>query len=219
MRKLIAFMILVILGGLAFGGDRDRHEADPHRGAEYGESYLRREIDLILAEDSARKIGGYTVGELEGLADRLSVAGQKDAYVRQARKLSFLAPGLWQLKNGSAVGGTLYMLVDFAVNAGSAIGAYFLLPADLRFDQLNYFTSPFADIRQRWEAHSFTDLLPSFAVMAGRSLLDMGLRFFSSRNAGKLARTNIDGGSLSFEARALLLPLGGGLGIGVGVHY
>jgi len=104
------------------------------------------------------------------------------------------------------------------VVAGTLIGSYYLLPDDLRFQQLDYFNTSWSDIRTRWEGHSFMDYLPSMGLMTGGWVLKAILGQISSSHAGRLARRNIDGGKKSFEPDLLLLP-GGGMMMGLGWRY
>ncbi len=92
-------------------------------------------------------------------------------------------------------------------------GFYFLLPADLRFDRLDYFKTSFKDINDTWEAHSLNDYLPSIGMMLAGTLVDLGVRFWASGDAYAGARAAVDSG------RAELKPVVGPGFLGVGVSY
>jgi hypothetical protein len=95
---------------------------------------------------------------------------------------------------------------------------YFLLPEDLQFKNLDYLNSSFAAVRDRWEAHSFVDLLPTVAVLAGGGLVKGVLGGLSAKHAGKIARRNIEQGRVTFEPNLFLLPHGPMM-MGMGLRY
>jgi hypothetical protein len=175
-----------------------------------GEEHLfLTEVREILEAEKDRQIGSFTVGELQEILEQLSVAHQQELFISRSKRASFLFPGAGQHMNRDHLSGSLFMAADLALVAGTLIGAYYLLPADLRFDQLNYFTTPAATIKDRWKAHSMEDLLPAMGATFGGSLLRLGLRFWSSAHARKLARDNVDKGTISFQP----LPLWRGFGM------
>jgi hypothetical protein len=214
MKRLMLLLALLAVGGAAFAApceaSRDPFQLD--------EAFLRAEIEQALAGDRDRQLGALTIGELQELLGRLSVARQKTAFIARSRAMSMMMPGLGELVNKDKVGGALFMTADLALLAGTIIGAYFLLPANLRFDQLDYFYGPFTDIRDRWEAHSFMDYLPAAAVLVGGGLLKAILGGISASHAEKLARRNIAEGKITFEPR-LLLPPHGPMGMGWGMSW
>ena len=112
------------------------------------------------------------------------------------------------------------LLADTAVAAGTLLGVYFLLPQDLRFNQLDYFNTSYSDIKNRWESHTFMDLLPAIGVMAGGGLVSGALRVLSAKRAGKAARRNIEEGNITFEPKVMLSSYGAAaVGLGIGVKY
>ncbi len=214
MKRLALLLALLAIGGAAFavpcGGPRDPFQLD--------EAFLRAEVDQALAAERDRQLGALTIGELQELLGRLSVAQQKTAFIARSRAMSMMMPGLGQLANKDMVGGVLFMTADLAVLAGTVLGAYFLLPADLRFDRLDYFYGHFNDIRDQWESHSFMDYLPAAAVLVGGGLLKAVLGGISAGHAEKLARRNIAEGKITFEPR-LTLPPHGPMGMGWGMSW
>ena len=181
-------------------------------------TYLRAELDSLFSTTQEEQLGALSLGELRELAGRLSVARQKDRFVARSKAMSFMAPGMGEFMNKDYGSGAALLAADLAVVAGTLAGAYFLLPEDLRFQQLDYLNTPWAAIRGRWESHTFMDYLPSMALLAGGGLVKGILGQFSSTHAGKLARRNIEQGKITFEPDLLLLP-DGGMMMGMGWRY
>jgi len=213
--KRLALLLALLATGVAVFAAPCETPRDPFQ---LDEAFLRAEIEQTLAGDRDRQLGTLTIGELQELLGRLSVAQQKTAFIARSRAMSLMMPGLGELANKDTVGGALFMTADLALLAGTIIGAYFLLPTDLRFDRLDYFYGPFVDIRDRWQAHSFMDYLPSIGVMIGGGLLKAILGGISASHAEKLARRNIAEGKITFEPR-LLLPPHGPMGMGWGMSW
>jgi hypothetical protein len=188
---------------------------DPH-GYPIEHDYLRAELDSLFASEG--ELGTLSYGELRELAGRLSVARQQDRWVARSKAMSFMMPGSGQFLNKEAGAGAAFLAADLAVVAGTLVGAYFLLPDNLRFQQLDYFHTPFKTIRDAWEGNTFTDYLPSLAALAGGGLAKAILGQVSSTHAGKLARRNIDAGTVTFEPDLLVLP-DGGMMMGLGWRY
>jgi hypothetical protein len=216
MKRLVAIMIVTAIGAVAFAAPGGRR---PHP-ASLDEAFLRAEMDQALAGERDTALGTLTVGQLQELLGRLSVAQQKAAFIARSRAMSMMMPGVGQFVNKDALSGALFLTADLALIAGTLVGAYFLLPADLRFDRLDYFNASYADISRRWESHSFVDVLPTLAVLAGGGLLKAVLGGVSAHHAEKLARRNIEEGKITFEPRLVLLPHGPmGMGWGMDFRY
>jgi hypothetical protein len=163
--------------------------------------YTRTEIGRIQSELGAQKIGDVEVATLLSVQDRLSVADQKDAYVRKTAMQSFLLPGLGQLQTGETAAGIGFMALDLGVIAGSLVGAYYLMPADLRFDRIDYFRNNLTTINNAWNGHSFTDYLPACGALLGGMVIDQAIRFWSAANARRGATRAIDEGRATFTPR------------------
>jgi len=163
--------------------------------------YLHAEIGLIQSELGAQKIGDVEVATLLSVRDRLSIAAQKDAYVQKTSMQSFLLPGLGQLKTGETAAGIGFMAFDLGVIAGSLVGAYYLLPADLRFDRIDYFRNNLTTINNAWCGHSFTDYLPAFGALIGGMVIDQTIRHWSAAGARRGAARAIDEGGVAFTPR------------------
>jgi len=231
MKRLAVAALLITLAGMAFASPRGSHDPYAHPGLDLP-PYVAQELQTILEENAAGTIGSLTGEQLRALLERMSVAAQKQAFVARSKAMSFMLPGLGQMVNKDYTAGTLFLLADVALFTGTALGAYFLLPGQVRFDQLDYFDTSFADIRVAWEGQSFRDYLPSMAVMAGGGLAMAILGGIASEHAGRLAERNVADGTIRFEPRLLagFLPAagpgphggpGGGwrMGWAMGVHY
>jgi hypothetical protein len=182
------------------------------------QTYLRAELETLYAENGDLQPAELTLAELRELAGRLSVARQKDRFVARSRALSLMHPGMGEMLNKDYGSGAAFLAADLAVAAGTLVGAYYLLPENLRFQQLDYLNDSWTMIRTRWEGHSFVDYLPTMAVMAGGGLVKGVLGKISSAHAGKLARRNIEQGKVSFEPSLLPLPRGGMM-LGLGWRF
>jgi hypothetical protein len=216
MKRFVLLLALLVIAATAFAAPRGRRHMDPFL---LDEAFLRAEVDKALAGERDQALGTLSVGELEELLGRLSVAQQKAAFIARSGAMSMMMPGLGQLVNKDATSGALFLTADLTLVAGTLVGAYFLLPEDLRFDRLNYFNDSYKTIRDSWESHSFVDVLPSLAVLAGGGLLKAILGGISAKHAEKLARRNIEEGKITFEPR-LMLPHGPmGMGWGMGLRY
>jgi hypothetical protein len=172
------------------------------------------DVTAALQEISASQLGTLTVADLTQAAGRLSVAVQARAYVTRVSMASLFLPGTGQLMTGDTVGGVLFLTGDLAVMVGAMVGAYYLLPADLQFGMMNYYTDKFSTIKTTWENHSLQDYLPSMGVMAGGMLLKGILGHVSSRLAAQAARRNIADGKvrfvprLGFDGRGMMMGFG-----------
>jgi hypothetical protein len=163
--------------------------------------YLRAEIGRIETDFAGQKIGDVEVATLLSVRDRLSVASQKDAYVREIGMHSMFLPGLGQIQVGDTAGGIGFMAADLVVIAGTLVVAYYSLPSDLRFDRIDYFGSSFSTINDAWQSHSFTEYLPAFGVVMAGMVLDQTLRHWSAAISRREAAKAIDEGSVTFSPR------------------
>jgi hypothetical protein len=160
---------------------------------------LDKQINTELQDMAGQQLGTLTVADLEKIAERISIAEQKVRYVRKAQWASFMFPGAGQFMTGDPAGGSLYLAGDFVLFAGTLVGAYFLLPSDLQFGaSMNYFTDSYNHITTAWGSHSFVDYLPSLSLLAGGFILKHVLGWFSSEDAARRARENVDNGTVTF---------------------
>lgn len=166
-----------------------------------GTGYIR----FIFLAITIVAVGGFTLNEMKEVALDLSIPFQKMQHVKESKIASAVLPGLGQYMNNDPLGGTLFLISDITVIAGTLIGAYFVLPDELRFDRLNYFSDSRSTIRDRWDNQSFNDLLPTMGVMVGGFVVSGVIRLLSAEHAGKLAQKNIAEGKIQFEPK-LILP-------------
>ncbi len=178
-------------------------------------SDFQKEVEDILAQNGSTQIGSMTVADMEKIMGDISIARQKEAYIQRARVASFVMPGVGQFMGGDPVGGSLFIVGDVALFAGTVLGAYFLLPPNVQLSGLDYLNTSLVGIKNAWEANSLLSYLPSVGVMAGGMILKHLFGLWSSKSAAALARQNIADGKITFEPE--LMPFGGpGGGFGPG---
>jgi hypothetical protein len=213
MKKYLVILAAIALSSMAFAQVIPMRGKLDGRGFMHRGSYFSTEAQSIEAELGDKALGELTLNELLPYGTRLRAAAQKDAYVQGSTMMSMRLPGLGQFKNGDTAGGALFLVAHLATVAGSLVGEYFLLPADLRFDKLDYLNSSFGDIKTAWEGHSFMDYLPAMGVAAAGMLLDGGIRMWSAGSARAEAKASVDAGT------AKLRPLAGPGFLGMGMRY
>ncbi len=163
--------------------------------------YYTAEVIAIQGEMSQQKLGDLDGTALTSLRERLSIAAQKDEYVRSMSLHSMVLPGLGQFETGNTGAGFGFLAADLAVIAGTLVGIYYSLPDDLRFDHIDYFRDSFSTISNAWNDHSIVDYLPAFGVFVGGAILDGIIRSWSSREAGREAARLVDSGTVKFTPR------------------
>jgi hypothetical protein len=211
-KRLVALLVVTVAAGTLFAGS-PRH-------SKMEEELLEQQLEAVLAGEENAVLGELTVGEAQDLLGEISIAYQKAAYVSKSRAASLILPGMGQFMNDDPGMGALFLGLDLATGAGTLLGAYFLLPDELRFDQLNYFKESFGAIETAWKGQSFVDLLPSIGVLAGGGLVQAILRGVSSNHAAGLAEEKIAAGEITFEPKLSVLPGGAGaMGFGMGMKY
>ena len=222
MKKWLVVLLVVTLGaGTLFAGSPKQPKMRSHHpGWWMEEELLERQLQAVLAAEEDSVLGDLTVGEAQELLGEISIAYQKAAYVSKSRAASFMLPGMGQFMNDDPGMGALFLSLDVLTGVGTLLGAYFLLPDAVQFDELNYFKDSFQTIEDAWKQQSFVDLLPSLGVMAGGGLVQVILRGVSSNHAAKLAEQKIAAGEITFEPKLSVLPMGpGAMGFGMGMKY
>lgn len=195
----------------------------PWVGTDPDRKELNSEITSILDQNAQTQLGTMTVADLEKLAGEISIAIQKDQYVRDAGRASMILPGTGQLRTGDTTGGALFLAGDVVLFAGTLLGAYFLLPSNVQLSSMSYLGAPLSSIRSTWGSNTLGDYIPSIAVVAGGMAAQMLLRWISSRNAEDGARRAITSGKVTFQPQ--LVPLLGPLssdgkpGFGIGLRW
>jgi len=161
--------------------------------------YVQNEIAAIEKEIGGNTIGSLTVADLGKIAGRISIAKQKEDFVRRSAVASMIVPGIGQFMNNDALAGSLFIGADVILLAGTLVGGYYLLPTNVQFNNLDYFNDSFTTIKDRWHSNNLVSYLPSIGVFAGGMILSMILRHFSVENAADLAAKNIADGKITFE--------------------
>ena len=212
-RMLVTVMVLALPGilfavpGMPAAGPFMPESLPGIPRAEAG-PYLAAEIHQIGSDLGAQKLGDMNMSGLMELRDRLSVAAQKDDYVRKMGFHSFMLPGLGQLETGHTESGIGFMAADLVTLAGTFVTAYYLLPRDLRFDRLDYFGDSITTIDSAWNGHTVTDYLPAMGAMLIGLTIDQTLRHWSAAAARRDAAGFVDAGSVTFTPRVGLGTLG-----------
>jgi TM2 domain-containing membrane protein YozV len=192
MRKLLIPSMLLLAAAAAFAQMPGSSPAD-----------LKDEITAILEQNAATQIGSITIGDMEGIVGQISIAVQKAQYVQRARAASFMLPGMGQFMAGDALGGSLFLAGDLGVMAGTLLGWYFLLPANVQFGSLDYLNTQISTIKNIWQSNTVMQYLPSMGVMAGGMIVQGLLRWFSGTNAAAQARANIASGKVTFQPQIM----------------
>ncbi len=167
-------------------------------------------VAALAKERGDSELGSATIDDVETAVARLSIAMQQEAWIHGSAMASMAVPGLGQFMNRDALGGALYLTADVAVQAGALVGAYLLLPPNLK---VNWFTTPIGGLDAAFRANSVIDYLPSIGVLAAGAVLDMVLGHLSARGAVRLAEKNVLDGTVAFEP--VLITSGTGLGFGM----
>jgi hypothetical protein len=173
--------------------------------------YLQAESATIGKELSTAKLADMTLAELFPYRDRLSIAAQKDAFVKKMSTLSFEVPGAGQRKMGNKAESIGFLSLHLSLLLGASAGAFLLLPQDLR--EMDYLNRSYTGIFDAYASHNLNDFLPAIELSAACQLADLGVKVWSSIAAGNEARQRIDQGKQTFE------PLVGPGFLGFGIAY
>lgn len=201
------------IGAFAQGTCPDPFVQDTWSGFKISGPFAKDELSKIKAELGDREFGDLSLSVLAPYWTRLSLALSKDQYLEDTSKMSLIMPGAGQFKNGDTSKGIGFLSLHLAVVTGTLTGFYFLLPSDLRFDELDYLDTSLKGIHDAWQAHSINDYLPSFGALAAGALLDMSVRYWASRQAYDGARVAVESG------RAELKPVLGPGYLGFGLSF
>ena len=217
----VGLLIVTVAAGTLFAGAPGRSGmGDHHPLTEMEEELLEQQLEAALAGEENTVLGELTLGEAQELWGEISIAYQKAAYVSKSRVMSLMLPGLGQFMNNDPGKGALFLSLDVITGVATVLGAYFLLPGELQFDQLNYFTESYGNIENAWKDQSFVDLLPSLGILAGGGVVMAILRGVAGNHAADLATQRIAAGEITFEPKLTILPVGpGAMGFGMGMNY
>lgn len=202
MRRSVLFLAACLVGAAVFA------QPMPFGGMGHGApgfalagDPLGPGLDVLAAELGDKKLGDLDGPALAALALKVRTAAFEQAYVRHVAAMSFMMPGAGQFATGDAGGGTLFLASHLALAAGALVGSYYLLPADLRFDRLDYLGAPISTIKTSWEGHSVVDYLPAVGIMAAGMLVDMPLRFLAAKGAAADAVAAVKAGKVGLETQ------------------
>jgi len=159
-----------------------------------------RELDDLIASAAGSPLSAATVGDVAEVRDLLLTARHQREYVYKAAALSYLYPGLGHYAIDERGAGFAFMGANLTITAASLVGAYFLLPAPVRFGNLNYLQTPLADIESRWKALTPAELLAPLGVIASGGIISAVIRSFAANNARDAAIAKLVNGEVEFSA-------------------
>ena len=204
-RFLIALCVLTLALSPAWA---DRHREGPENDKEIERADLAlRELSSLLEPREGVALSDLKVRDVRELFAESSVRMQELEFLGDVKRASFFMPGAGNLKAGDKAGAG-YLAANIAITAGTLVGAYFLLPAEVRFDHLNYFGDSYQDIETAWKSQSFLDVLPSLGVLVGGFAVRGLLGYFASQSAERAAIEGIKDGRIRFEPFAAADRLG-----------
>lgn len=163
-------------------------------------------IGAFLLEREARTIDEITIGELRELGARLSVISQEVDYVRSARNASRFIPGAGHFRINEPGAGAAFLSGSIVLSAGTLIGAYFLLPDDVQFGEVDYINDSFREIGTAWRGESIASFFPAFAALVGGALGQAILGEIASQDAERRARAQIESGRVQFTPQPFIGP-------------
>ncbi len=191
MRRIIAAACLSVAGlGGAFA-ENETMRAEPVPAA--------RELIEILEDAGDLPLSDLTVSDLLRVVDLASVVHQQQMHVRKSAGLSMIVPGLGQYVNGETGRAFSFFAANLAIKGTAAAFGYFLMPASVKFANLNYLQTPIVDIETRWKNLTAAEFLPSAAVTASGFILSAIVRHIASRDARDLAMRAVEDGTVVFE--------------------
>ena len=163
-------------------------------------------IEGFAATRQNQSLGELTIGELSQLSAALSIKAQEEDYVRRARQSSHLFPGSGHFMIGEAGRGAAFATGSVLVFAGSVVGAYFVLPDAVQFDELDYIDDSFRDIGNAWRGESISSMLPAAGVLLSGAIINAILGEIASSDAERRARDQIESGEKRFTPEPFIYP-------------
>jgi hypothetical protein len=163
-------------------------------------------IDQFMDERATSTVDEITIGDLRQLGATLSVVAQEEDYVRRASQASYLMPGSGHFGVGETGRGVAFLAGSVVIAAGTVVGAYFLLPEEVQFGELDYINDSFREIGTTWRGESIASLLPSFGVLLGGGLIHAILGELASNDAENIARRQIETGEKTFDPKPFIYP-------------
>jgi hypothetical protein len=163
-------------------------------------------INRFMVEREATTVDQITIGELRQLGATLSVVAQEENYVRRAAQASHLMPGSGHFGIGENGRGAAFLAGSVVVAAGTLVGAYFVLPEEVQFGEVDYINDSFREIGTAWRGESIASLLPAFGVLMGGGLVHAILGELASNDAERIARRQIESGEATFAPKPFIYP-------------
>jgi hypothetical protein len=102
---------------------------------------------------------------------------------------------------GDTASGFGFLALDLVVVAGTFVGVYYSLPADLHFDNINYLNDSFSTISNAWNNHNFVDYLPAIGAFLGDVIVDQFVRHWAASAARSEATNRVDSSAVKFTPR------------------
>ncbi len=203
-RFLITLCVLTLALAPAFA---DKPNEPPGKEVEIADLALR-ELSSLLEPREGVAVGDLKVRDVRELLAESSVRIQEVQFVTDVRRISWFMPGAGNFKAGDKQSGAAYLTANIVITAGTLVGAYFLLPSELRFDHTDYVGDSYQEIETAWKSQSLTDFLPSIGVLAGGFAVRALLGYFASQSAERAAIEGIRDGRIRFEPYAAADRLG-----------
>ncbi len=160
----------------------------------------------FLEQRDEEQLGDLTIGDLRELGATLSVIAQEEDYVRSARQSSRFIPGSGHFKIDEGGRGAAFLSGSLLVTAGTLVGAYFVLPEDVQFGEVDYVNDSFREIGSAWRGESIASILPAFGVLIGGGIVQGILGEIAANDAEKLAREQIESGEKTFAPQPFIYP-------------
>jgi hypothetical protein len=207
MRPMGIVLVIATLAVAAVAAEEPGERSGEAMRVERADLALRELSSLLQAREGAA-LGELRIRDVRDLLAEASVRMQEVQFLGDVRHASLWMPGAGHIKAGDGGRGAGYLAANIALTAGTLVGAYFLLPSEVRFDELSYFGDSFQEIEAAWKGQSFVDVLPSIGVVAGGFAVRALLGYFAAESAGRFAAARIRDGEIRFEPYAAADKLG-----------
>lgn len=204
---LVLTAVLVLLGSSAlFAGPRPGPESyDWDLTEEEMLPYNDAITEFMRAHESAT-LDQLTIGDLRDLGAHLSVVAQEEDYVRTARQSSRLMPGAGHFMIGEGGRGAAFTTGSVLIVAGTIVGAYFALPDEVQFGDVDYINDSFREIGTAWRGESIASMLPAVGVLIGGGIVHAILGEIASNDAERRARAQVESGAVRFDPQPFIFP-------------
>ena len=117
MKKLVLLLSMIAVATSVFADDSV--EIRGYEDAEY--LVYKEEAAVVLEAVDNTPISEFTLNDMKELALDLSIPFQKMQYVNKSKVASFILPGVGQFMNDDPLSGTLFLISDLAITAGTLV--------------------------------------------------------------------------------------------------